>query len=117
MNKKSTHLSRLKTSAIFLLTALLLGSYAYAAAPNSATYVISSSTGASLSTGGTNILPNAGDQGVSVPVPFDLTIYDQTFTAGTNVFIPTKGNMQFTTSSINFSPTCIPTSTFTGINI
>ena len=88
-----------------------------ATAPVSATYTVSQSTGGVLSTGGTNILPNAGDQGVFVATPFDLTVYDQTYVTGTNVFIPTKGNMQFTSSTINYSPTCLPTATFTGINL
>src|SRR5437762_1821667 len=72
-------------------------------------YTVTSSTGASIVPGDTDIGLHADDGTKSIPLPFPVILYDQVFTSAN---VSSNGNLQFSSNTARFGNDCLPDSNF-----
>src|SRR5436305_707611 len=74
-----------------------------------ANYTVTSSTGASIVPGTTDIGLHADDQTTAITLPFPVILYDQVFTSAN---VSSNGNIQFNSNSSRFTNDCLPDGSF-----
>ena len=72
-------------------------------------YTVTSSTGASIVPGDTDIGLHADDGTKSIPLPFPVILCDQVFTSAN---VSSNGNLQFSSNTARFGNDCLPDSNF-----
>src|SRR5438046_6189103 len=72
-------------------------------------YTVTSSTGASIVPGDTDVGSHCDDCTTGIILPFPVILYDQVFTSAN---VSSNGNLQFNSNSARFSNDCLPDSSF-----
>ena len=72
-------------------------------------YTVTTSTGASIVSGTTDIGNHCDDCTTGITLPFPVILYDQVFTSAN---VGSNGNLQFNSSSTRFSNGCLPDGSF-----
>src|SRR5438445_4045751 len=80
-------------------------------APSSSpNYVVTTFTGASIVPGTTDTGNHCDDCVTGVGLPFDVQFYDQTFTAGSTIYVSSNGFLQFSSTDQGCCGYCLPLS-------
>src|SRR5439155_7315255 len=77
--------------------------------PSGNDYTVTQSSGASIVPGTTDVGLHADDSTTSISLPFTYTFYGQNYITAA---LSSNGNLQFGTSNIAFSNSCLPSSGF-----
>jgi|SRR5947209_4905263 len=76
--------------------------------PSSPDYVVTTFTGASIVPGTTDTGNHVDDASTGIALPFDVQFYDQTFPAGSTVWINSNGFLSFDSAYGGCCGSCIP---------